>query len=74
MFKNGLVALATVVLVAPAAQAQVGGMSMDEQIARIRQAELEIQALDAAKEQERVAAEKKAADNKKLKEYGVFDL
>ena len=65
MFKNGLVALTAVLLVAPAAQAQVGGMSMDEQIARIRQAELEIQALDAAKEQERVAAEKKAADIQK---------
>ena len=66
MFKYSLVALAAAVLITPAAQAQVNsGMSMDEQIARIRQAELEIQALDAAKEQERVAAEKKAADIQK---------
>ena len=69
MFKYSLVALAAAVLITPAAQAQVNsGMSMDEQIARIRQAELEIQALDAAKEQERVAAEKKAADIQKRAE------
>lgn len=44
---------------APAVHAQ---MSMDEQIARIYQAEQEIKALDAAKEQEREQAAKKAAD------------
>lgn len=65
MLKYTLVALAAAAVLAPAAQAQVtGGMSMDEQIARIHQAELEIQALDAAKEQE----EKKAADIQKRAE------
>ena len=61
MLKYTLAALVAAAVLAPAAQAQVtGGMSMDEQIARIHQAELEIQALDAAKEQERLAAEKKS--------------
>lgn len=69
MLKYTLAALVAAAVLAPAAQAQVtGGMSMDEQIARIHQAELEIQALDAAKEQERLAAEKKAADIQKRAE------
>ena len=62
MLKYSLIAASVMALLIPTAQAQVGGMSMDEQIARIHQAELEIQALDAAKEQERQAAQKKAAD------------
>ena len=65
MLKYSLIAIAAAAVMMPSAQAQVGSMSMDEQIARIHQAELEIQALDAAKEQERLAAEKKAADIKK---------
>ena len=65
MLKYSLIAIAVAAVMMPSAQAQVGSMSMDEQIARIHQAELEIQALDAAKEQERLAAEKKAADIKK---------
>ena len=65
MLKYSLIAIAAAAVMMPTAQAQVGSMSMDEQIARIHQAELEIQALDAAKEQERLAAEKKAADIKK---------
>lgn len=62
MLKYSLIAASVMALLIPTAQAQVGGMSMDEQIARIHQAELEIQALDASKEQERQAAQKKAAD------------
>ena len=62
MLKQTLLAAAAAALLVPTAQAQVNSMSMDEQIARIHQAELEIQALDAAKEQERQAAAKKAAD------------
>lgn len=62
MLKYSLIAASVMALLIPNAQAQVGGMSMDEQIARIHQAELEIQALDTAKEQERQAAQKKAAD------------
>ena len=62
MLKQSLIGLTAAALLIPAAYAQVGGMSMDEQIARIHQAELEIQALDAAKEAERQAAQKKAAD------------
>ena len=65
MLKYSLIAIAAAAVMMPTAQAQVGSMSMDEQIARIHQAELEIQALDAAKEQERLAAEKNAADIKK---------
>lgn len=68
MLKYSLVAIATAVLLTPVTYAQTGGMSMDEQIARIRQAELEIQALDAAKEQERLAAQQKAADIQKRAE------
>lgn len=68
MLKNSLVVIAAVALLAPVAHAQVGGMSMDEQIARIHQAELEIQALDAAKEQERQEAQRKAADIQKRAE------
>lgn len=59
MLKYSLIAASVMALLIPTAQAQVGGMSMDEQIARIHQAELEIQALDAAKEQERQAAQKR---------------
>ena len=62
MLKQSLIGLTAAALLIPTAYAQVGGMSMDEQIARIHQAELEIQALDAAKEAERQAAQKKAAD------------
>ena len=62
MLKQTLLAAAAAALLVPTAQAQVNSMSMDEQIARIHQAELEIQAFDAAKEQERQAAAKKAAD------------
>ena len=51
MLKYSLIAASVMALLIPTAQAPVGGMSMDEQIARIHQAELEIQALDAAKEQ-----------------------
>ena len=48
MLKYSLIAIAAAAVMMPSAQAQVGSMSMDEQIARIHQAELEIQALDAA--------------------------
>lgn len=68
MLKYSLIALTVAAFMIPTAHAQVGAMSMDEQIARIHQAELEIQALDAAKEQERLAAEKKAADIQKRAE------
>lgn len=68
MLKYSLIALTAAAFMIPTAHAQVGAMSMDEQIARIHQAELEIQALDAAKEQERLAAEKKAADIQKRAE------
>ena len=49
----------------PCANAQ---MSMDEQIARIYQAEQEIKAIDAAKEAERQEAAKRAADIKQRAE------
>ena len=51
--------------VLPCANAQ---MSMDEQIARIYQAEQEIKAIDAAKEAERQEAAKRAADIKQRAE------
>lgn len=58
MLKNTLIATAVCAVVMPAS----AQMSMDQQIANIRQAELEIQALDAAKEHERQEAQKRAAD------------
>lgn len=58
MLKNTLIATAVYAVVMPAS----AQMSMDQQIANIRQAELEIQALDAAKEHERQEAQKRAAD------------
>lgn len=58
MLKNTLIATAVCAVVMPAS----AQMSMDQQIANIRQAELEIQALDAAKEHEWQEAQKRAAD------------
>lgn len=58
MLKNTLIATAVCAVVMPAS----AQMSMDQQIANIRQAELEIQALDAAKGHERQEAQKRAAD------------
>ncbi len=58
MLKYTLVAAAACAVMMPAS----AQMSMDQQIANIRQAELEIQALDAAKEHERQEAQKRAAD------------
>ena len=56
MLKNTLIATAVCAVVMPASA------QMSMQIANIRQAELEIQALDAAKEHERQEAQKRAAD------------
>ena len=59
----GLSALLAILMV-PVAHAQTT-MSMDEQIARIQQAEMEIEEYNSAQEAKRAEAERRAADIKK---------